>query len=268
MEQIAMKRLLSTAALAAFLVALLLAAGVRGVGLGIVAVLAAVVGVAVAVVASKPEDDAAPALSRRPEDQPGGDVRELAGRAVAGIVAGAQRSPELVSKAVGRSRELVQKVPVSQTLQELPARAKRQLEAPRRESGSAARAWKLNNLSAAERHRGNLEAAVKACEGALAIFLEAGDRRGEGFTRHNLALALARRGDLERAVQSYELALVAFRAVGDKQHEAQVLANLGAVSRRRGREHEAIAYWEAALEKLPRDSAEYGRIAEQLRLAS
>ena len=47
-----------------------------------------------------------------------------------------------------------------------------------------------------------------------------------------------------------------------------MLANLGAVSRRRCREHEAIAYWEAALEKLPADSAEYGRIAEQLRLAS
>ena len=47
-----------------------------------------------------------------------------------------------------------------------------------------------------------------------------------------------------------------------------MLADLGAVSRRRGREHEAIAYWEAALEKLPEDSAEYGRIAEQVRLAS
>ena len=263
MEDIAVKRLLSTAGLAVFLIALSLAAGVRGVGLGLIALAAAIVGVVVVVVASKPEDE---------ESLAGAEVRELAGKAVAGIVAGAQRSPDLVSRAVGRSKELVQKVPVSQTLQELPARAKRQLETPRRSSSSSsgptARAWKLNNLSAAERHRGNLDAAVKACESALAIFLEAGDRRGEGFTRHNLALALARRGDLERAVQSYELALVAFRAVGDKQHEAQVLANLGAVSRRRGREHEAIAYWEAALEKLPRDSAEYGRIAEQVRLAS
>ena len=257
MEEMALKRLLSTLALTAFLLTMLLAAGFRGPVLAVVAGVAVVVGILVAVVAKRSDDDVEAS-----------EVRELAGKAVAGIVAGAQRSPELVTRAVERSKGLAQKIPATQAVQELPARAKRQLQAPRRGSDEEARGWKLNNLSAAERHRGNLDAAVKACEEALAIFLELGDRRGEGFTRHNLALALARRGELERSVQSYELALVAFRAVGDRQHEAQVLANLGAVSRRRGREHEAIAYWEAALEKLPHDSAEYGRIAEQLRLAS
>ena len=87
---------------------MLLAAGLRGAVLAVVAGVAVVVGTLVAVIAKRSDED---------EDTP--EVRELAGKAVAGIVAGAQRSPSS-SHAVEREQGLAQKIPAKEAIQGFP----------------------------------------------------------------------------------------------------------------------------------------------------
>ena len=137
MEEMALKRLLGTLALTAFLLTMLLAAGLRG------AVLAVVAGVRgggqhlVAVIASSRTRTRTP---RRFESWP---VRRLPGS----WPALSARRARLTRRRAEQG--LAQKIPAKEAVQELPARAKRQLEAPRRRSGEDSRGWKLNNLSAA-----------------------------------------------------------------------------------------------------------------------
>ena len=95
---------------------------------------------------------------------------------------------------------------------------------------------------------------MKACEEALAIFLELRDRRGEGFTRRNLALALARRAGALRCSPTSSPSSrfpapsrrPAARGPGAREPRRGVPP-----SRPRARGDRLL---EAALEKLPEDS--------------
>ena len=82
--------------------------------------------------------------------------------------------------------------------------------------------------------RGDLDAASRLYEEALATYHEIGNRGGEAGARNNIAVVLKSRGDLVRARQLYEEVLAICREVGSRSGEAYALNNLAGVLLRRG----------------------------------
>lgn len=249
MEQRRRTRVKAASALALFLVAMLVAAGLKPLGLLLLAVFAAAGwGTTVLVRTYRAGDMPAvrPLLQR---------ARTAAGKSFVRVRAASRGASARV--AAERRR-----------LATLGASMAEQLEPHREREAKIARAWSLNREAAAHGRHGRIDEAIERSSQALATFLEIGDARGEAFARYNVALAFARRGDLDLAADAYRHAAASFRAVGDARREAQALANLGTVLRRQGHEEEAIASFRSALARADTDSPEYKRLAQQLRLAS
>jgi tetratricopeptide (TPR) repeat protein len=127
-------------------------------------------------------------------------------------------------------------------------------------------AVRANTLGVQLRREGDFAAAAEQHQRALALFRNVGDRRAEALTLNTLALALERSGD-PRAIELFEDAATILGELGDEESEGQVIANLALAFRRRGQQEESDEALEAALTKLEPQSNAY-RKAERLRRAS
>jgi eukaryotic-like serine/threonine-protein kinase len=95
--------------------------------------------------------------------------------------------------------------------------------------------------------RGDLDAAARLYEQALATYRELGNRGGEAGALNNIAVVLKSQGDLDRARQLYREVLAISQEVGSRSGEAYALNNLAGVSLRRGELAEAGKLFEQAL---------------------
>jgi tetratricopeptide (TPR) repeat protein len=129
------------------------------------------------------------------------------------------------------------------------------------------KALRLNARGTGFRRSGNYHSAVASHRAALAILRDVGDRRGEALTLNSLALALAEAGLDGVAVANFATARAILGEIDDREREGQVVANLGFVHVRRGRRREAAEYLREALEKLDPGSQEYRRVEAELRRA-
>ena len=104
----------------------------------------------------------------------------------------------------------------------------------------------LGSLGNIARKRGELAEAERLYEESLAIDREVGNRGGEAASLNNLGLIARKRGDLKEAERLYGESLAIQREIGDRQGEATSLGNLGNIAGTRGELAEA--------ERLYRDS--------------
>ena len=127
-------------------------------------------------------------------------------------------------------------------------------------------AVRANAIGVELRRQGDFATAADHHAFALAAFRNLADRRAEALTLNNLALALEHAGD-SQALDLFEESATILGELGDQEHEGQVIANLALAFRRRGQEQESDEALETALGKLDPQSNAY-RKAERLRRAS
>ncbi len=96
---------------------------------------------------------------------------------------------------------------------------------------------------------------------ALKAARQSGDRHGKALTLMNLGNVYLQQGRWEEAIGMYEQAQATFRALGDRHGEGQTLANMGLLYEQQGQKQKAVALWREALTKLHPASPEYRKVA-------
>ncbi|OGD20372.1 MAG: hypothetical protein A2W03_04855 [Candidatus Aminicenantes bacterium RBG_16_63_16] len=94
---------------------------------------------------------------------------------------------------------------------------------------------------------GQMDEALAALEEAERLFREAGDQRGMAGSMNNRALVVAGRGDLAAAEKLFNAALAAYTSIGNKSGEALMEGNLGNIEYFRGNLAGARSRWERTL---------------------
>jgi len=105
----------------------------------------------------------------------------------------------------------------------------------------------LNSLGQVAQRRGQLDAAERYYQESLAIHRDVQDRQGEGLVLSNLGQVAQRRGQLDAAERYYQESLAIRREVQDRQGEGAVLSNLGQVAQQRGQLDDAERYFQQSL---------------------
>jgi tetratricopeptide (TPR) repeat protein len=101
-------------------------------------------------------------------------------------------------------------------------------------------------LGSCYRSLGELPAAIRLYEYALAVSREIGDRDLEGFLLDNLASTNTERREYGRAVELYQQALAIAREIGDLRREGVALSNLASAYVELGQTDQAAElYWRA-----------------------
>jgi predicted ATPase len=95
--------------------------------------------------------------------------------------------------------------------------------------------------------QGRADEALRAQEEALALYRDAGDRRGEGLVLGMLGLLHFRQGRIEIARRQLRAALAIHREAGNRWWEGIVLGNLGGIDAEQGRLDEGRRCMEEAL---------------------
>ena len=103
--------------------------------------------------------------------------------------------------------------------------------------------WEYINLGNAARLRGRTSSAERYYREAMRLFLESGDRLGEGACLTNLGNIAASRGEYDEAERLYNESLAIKREIGDRKGEANSLHNLGDIAASRGEYDEAERQW-------------------------
>ena len=98
----------------------------------------------------------------------------------------------------------------------------------------------LNNLGLALAGPGRFDEAITAHQDAAAIRQETGDWHGVARAVDNLGLALAGPGRFDEAITTHQYAAAIFRETGDRHGVAMALANLGSALKEVDRFEEAI----------------------------
>lgn len=104
----------------------------------------------------------------------------------------------------------------------------------------------LNTLGIGLWRTRRLDEAIAACQNAVAIFAESGQRHWEGRAQTNLGIALREANKLDEAIGAHRKAVAIFRQVGDRRYEAVALTNLGSALRNAGRSADAVAVCRSA----------------------
>jgi tetratricopeptide (TPR) repeat protein len=91
-------------------------------------------------------------------------------------------------------------------------------------------------------------AGTQAAQRALALFQEAGDRRGEAQSLYSLGSAARHQADYSTAHDYFQYALALSQELGDRRGEAQGVRSLGALATLKGDYAAALLYFEQALE--------------------
>jgi len=105
----------------------------------------------------------------------------------------------------------------------------------------------LNALGGLALIKGDVEAAQKRFEEALALGREVDNKVGMATALNNIAVVRQRQGDLVGAIDSFEQQLNLQRQLGDRTGEAVVLANIGSSLWARGDLSEARRKFEQAV---------------------
>jgi tetratricopeptide (TPR) repeat protein len=108
----------------------------------------------------------------------------------------------------------------------------------------------LDLLGAALAEAGRLDEAITAFSRQLEVYVELGDRYGEGEARGNLGAVLGEAGRFEEAIDVLTRAVDIFRGLGDRRNEGRSLGMLGAALAEVGRFDEARECWERATSML------------------
>ena len=106
----------------------------------------------------------------------------------------------------------------------------------------------LNNRGHTLRALGQDAEALVDYEGALSLWQQVGDRRGEASTLTNIGVSYANLGDATEAFDYYERALPLRQQVGDRRGEAETLYRMARVERERGDTQAALDRIQGAIE--------------------
>ncbi|MET0645722.1 MAG: CHAT domain-containing protein [Pyrinomonadaceae bacterium] len=131
------------------------------------------------------------------------------------------------------------------------SRMLRQLLGPFAQTSSPERlrveAGALNTLGEAQYGQGKLNEALTSFGGALDLWVQAEDRRGQALARLNLGYTSTDSGDLPKAIEHFGQALALWRALDDRRGQAQAQTALGAVNSFLGRWQTALTSYREAL---------------------
>jgi tetratricopeptide (TPR) repeat protein len=109
-----------------------------------------------------------------------------------------------------------------------------------------------NNCSVAYLQAGDGQAALKAVEGTVAIFAEAGDLRRQGMALGNLASALEAVDRTEEAVEAYLQSASVLEKAGEDQLRANVMHSLSMLQFRAGKQLQALVSMQSGLDGVKR----------------
>jgi tetratricopeptide (TPR) repeat protein len=117
---------------------------------------------------------------------------------------------------------------------------------------------------------GELDAARANAEAALALYREAGDDEGIGYSLNGLGLTACHSGDFARGLPLLEEAVSHFRKAGDERGVAYAMGNLGYFSLAKKDHIAASAYLDEALPAFRRigDVAGQAWVVENLALVA
>lgn len=93
----------------------------------------------------------------------------------------------------------------------------------------------------------SIRQAIIKYEQSLALWQQAGDRRGEADAVQYLAVAHRRIGETEKAIEHLTQALSLYRAAEERRGESQVLQGLGLMNHLTGDVHKALEYYNQTL---------------------
>jgi tetratricopeptide (TPR) repeat protein len=123
-----------------------------------------------------------------------------------------------------------------------------------------------NNCSVAYLQAGEGQAALKAVEGTVAIFAEAGDLRRQGMALGNLASALEAVDRNEEAVKAYLQSANVLEKAGEDQLRANVMHSLSMLQFRSGKQLQALASMHSGLEGVKRPTPKQSLLKKLLRI--
>ena len=89
--------------------------------------------------------------------------------------------------------------------------------------------------------------AIEKYEGALPLWREAGDKKGEALTINDIGFIYAMLAEPRKALEYYRQALMLWRVVEDRLNEAITLSNIGSAYTRLGDLQRALDYYNQAL---------------------
>jgi len=111
-----------------------------------------------------------------------------------------------------------------------------------------------NNSSVAFLQAGEAESALRAVEGTVETFAEAGDIRRQGMALGNLGAALEAAGRLDESAEAYGRSAELLKQAGETDLRLHVMRSLSALQLRSGRQIEALATMQAGLEAVDKPS--------------
>ena len=91
------------------------------------------------------------------------------------------------------------------------------------------------------------EEALQSFQAARELFLEIGDRTGEGTVLNEIGRVHRVQSQYSQALDYYQQALVVNRAAGEPGEESIALNNIGAIYKNRGQYAQAFDYYQQAL---------------------
>jgi len=95
--------------------------------------------------------------------------------------------------------------------------------------------------------RGDFQGALEACQAALPLYRQLGDREGEAVTLNNIGVIYDNLFEYEQALVYYQQALPIQQEIGDRQGEAATLNYIGGVYQDLSDYEQALAYYQQAL---------------------
>ncbi len=105
----------------------------------------------------------------------------------------------------------------------------------------------LNNISQIYQGRGDYDKALEYLKQSLQIAQEIGDRQGEGRTLNNISQIYYAKGDYDRALLYLEQSLRIRQEIGDRKGESVTLNNLSNIAQVKGDYETALKYSEQDL---------------------
>lgn len=111
-----------------------------------------------------------------------------------------------------------------------------------------------NNSSVAFLQAGEAEAALKAVEGTVETFANAGDIRRQGMALGNLGAALEAASRLDESAEAYQQSAELLKQAGETDLRLHVMRSLSALQLRTGRQVEALATMQSGLEAVDKPS--------------
>jgi CHAT domain-containing protein/tetratricopeptide (TPR) repeat protein len=108
-------------------------------------------------------------------------------------------------------------------------------------------AYQINQQGLQQLNTSQYSTALRSFQQALKIYLEIGDREGEGTSLNNIGHVYSNQGQYRQALEHYQQALVIQEEIGDRSGEGVTLSNIGSIYYRLGQYRQALDYYQQSL---------------------